>query len=213
MRSAPIGLPIVLNLGLGALVATLLVGGCSSTQVTSTWTAPGGAAKPFASLVVFGVAANGKVRRAYEDNFVNALRARGVQARPGHALLPGGGLGDVKSIKQAALQSGADGVIVTHLVGERSRTVYVQPQNYVNPSLYGSLYPYYQRVYGYVTEPGYYARFPVLQLETNLYDTAREKLLWSARSQTMDPGSEDTTIKEVIAATTKGLAEAGFLPR
>ena len=175
--------------------------------------APGGAAKPYRSLVVFGVAANGNVRRAYEDSFVVALRAHGVQARPGHKLLPEGGVGDVKAIKQAVIQSGADGVIVTHLVGERSETVYVQPHNYVSPSLYGSLYPYYGRVYGYVTEPGYYAKFPVLQLETNLYDAAREKLLWSARSQTMDPNSEKTTINEVIAAMTQALADARFLPR
>ena len=213
MRLVSAGIAMVLDLGLGALLAAMLVSGCSSTQITSTWTAPGGVAKPYRSLVVFGLAANGNVRRAYEDNFVVALRAHGVQARPGHTLLPDGGLGDLKAIKQAVIGSGADGVIVTHLVGARGETVSAQPYNAISPNLYGRLYPYVGRVYGYVTEPGYYARFPALQLETNLYDAARETLLWSARSQTMDPNSEKTTINQVIAAMTQALADASFLPR
>ncbi len=197
-----------------ALLSALLGAGCSSTtQLTSTWSDPAAAPRPYRNLVVFGIAANGNVRRAYENNFVAALQARGIKARGGHGLLPEGGLGDAKSIKRAVGQSGADGIIVTHLVGARAQTVFVPPRSYVDPNLYGSLYPYYQRVYGYVTEPGYYANYPVLQLESNLYDAARQKLVWSTRSETMDPGSETTTIKGVIAAVTQGLATAGYLPK
>jgi hypothetical protein len=209
MRPQPTGLAPVLIV----LLVTLLGAGCASTQLASTWSAPGVTPRPFRNLVVFGVAANGKVRRAYEDSFVAALRAHGVKARPGYGLLPDGGLGGAEAVAKAVSLSGADGVIITHLVGGRSETVYVPPRTYLDPNLSGSLYPYYTRVYGYVTQPGYYANFPVLQLETNLYDAARGKLVWSARSQTMDPGSEKTTINEVIATVTRGLAQAGFLPR
>ncbi len=209
MRPVPTGIALVVL----ALLAALLGAGCASTtQLTSTWSDPGIAPRPYRNLVVFGIAANGNVRRAYENNFVAALQARGVKAHAGHGLLPEGGLGDVEAIRKAVGRSGADGVIVTHLVGARAQTVIVPPGSYVNPNLYGSLYPYYQRVYGYVTEPGYYANYPVLQLETNLYDAARQKLVWSTRSETMDPGSEKTTIQEVIAAVTLGLAAAGYLP-
>lgn len=216
MRSAATGIPLFLIVLFGAL----FVASCATTeetsstpQVPSAWSDPAVPPKPYRNLVVFGVAANGKVRRAYEDDFVAALKARGVTARAGHGLLRDGGLADVKAVRKAVGQSGADGVIVTHLVGERTDAARVSPGSYVTPSLYGSLYPYYQRVYGYVTEPGYYAHYPVLQLETNLYDAPREKLVWSARSETMDPGSEKTTIRQVIASAIKRLAEAGYLPR
>lgn len=63
-----------------------------------------------------------------------------------------------------------------------------------------------------MTEPGYYARFRLLAFETNLYDTERERLIWSGRSQTLDPSSEQTTISEVIAKVTDALAAAGFVP-
>lgn len=211
MRPARTGIAASLALCSAAILLALLVNGCASNPAPVTWSAPGVTPKPYRNLVVFGVAANGKVRRAYEVNFVAALRARGVSARAGHGLLPDGGLGDVKAVKRAVAGTGAEGVIITHLVGERSAQV--QSRNFVNPSLSGSLYPYYQRVHGYVTEPGYYANFPMLQLETNLYDIARETLVWSARSQPMDPGSEKTTINEVIETMIRSLAEAGFLPK
>lgn len=208
MRTVQRGVAVVLI----ALLAALLAAGCSSTpELGSTWSAPGGA-RPYRNLLVFGVAANANVRRAFENNFVAAIRARGVKARAGHSLLPAGGLADAKAVGRVIAQSGADGLIITHLVGARSQTVVVPPGSYTNANLYASLIPYYQRVYGYVTEPGYYANFPVLQLETNLYDAARQRLVWSSRSQTMDPAAEKQTIKEVIATVVNGMAAAGFLP-
>jgi hypothetical protein len=159
------------------------------------------------------VAANGKVRRAYEGSFVTAFKAVGAKARPGYEVLPGGGSSDVKALKKAVGRSGADGVVVTHLVGERAAAGGDAAGGQLDPSRSGSLYPYYQRVYGYVTQPGYYANFPALRLETNLYDAAREQLVWSARSPPMDPGSETTTINEVIADATRRLADAGYLSR
>jgi hypothetical protein len=98
-------------------------------------------------------------------------------------------------------------------VGESARTVRVPPRTYTDPGLYGRLYAYYQQVYDTVTVPGYYANYPVLQLETNLYDTRRETLVWSGRSETMDPGTESTTIAELIGPVIDALGEAGFLPQ
>lgn len=195
------------------MLTSLILAGCATTQLTSTWVEPGSTHTEFKDVIVFGVAANETIRRVYEDSFVAALKERGVKARPGYNLLPQGGLSDAKTLKKAVEMSGADAVIITHLVGENTETVYVAPRTYVTPSLYGNLYPYYGRVYDYVTEPGYYAQFKVLQLETNVYSAAREKLVWSGRSQTLDPASENTTINEVIAVVTQSLADSGFLPK
>lgn len=222
---------------LGLLVATL-VGGCvaPSPRTAWTWTDPGVAPKPYRNLIVFGIAPKRNVRHAYEDNLVLALRAQGGKANVGHGLLPDGGPGDAKAVKGAAISrprrsipdggpgdvkavkraidmSGADGVVITHLLGAQTERVYVPPLSYRNPEIYGSLYPYYQRVYGYVTQPDYYAQYPLLMMETNLYDAASEKLVWSSRSETMDPASEDMTIKDLIESATQGLAEGGYLPQ
>lgn len=204
MRPAVCAIALILSLPIAA--------GCASTGIGSAWSEPGRPPKPYSNVLVFGVAAKDKIRRAYEDSFVAALKGRGVRARAGSALLPAGTQGDLEAVRRAVARSGADGVIVTLLVGETARTVRVPPRTYSDPSFYGRLYPYYGRVYDRVTEPGYYANYPVLQLETNLYDARRETLVWSGRSQTMDPGSERTTIADVVAAVIRALTESGYLP-
>ena len=203
--------PVVRAIALIFLPA-LLLAGCSSTRIASSWSEPGLPAKPYTTMLVFGIAAKEKIRSAYEDSFAKALKDKGVKARAGSDLLSAGSLSDVDAVKQAVARSGVDGVIVTHLVGETARTVLVPPRTYTDPQIYGRLYPYYGRVHDTVTEPGYYARYPVLQLETNLYDARRETLVWSGRSHTMDPGSDGTTIAEVIGSVIQALGDAGYLP-
>jgi hypothetical protein len=152
------------------------------------------------------------VRRAYEDTFVAALEARGVQAKAAHRLAPDGGLADTRTARRIIDASGAQAVLVTHFAGAPAGGTTPSPRAYVTPSLYGSLFAYYGLVYDNVTEPGYYARHSVLQLETNLYDAERERLVWSARSAAIDPRSEQTTISDVIGVVVESLASSGFLP-
>lgn len=196
-----------------ALLLAWTLAACVPHRLGATWVEPGRTPSPFANLLVLGVAAKEKVRLAYENSFVAALQARGVKARAGHTLLPEGELADAGRVRQAVRDSGADGVLITHLAGVTTETAQVPASNYVTTSLYGGLYPYYGLVFDNVTEPGYYARFRLLAFETNLYDTRRERLVWSGRSQTMDPSSEQTTIGAVIADVTDALATAGFLPK
>lgn len=195
------------------LLLALSIAACAPGRLDTTWVEPGRAPSPFKDVLVLGMADKETVRRAYEDSFVTALRARGVKARPGHSLLPEGDLAQVSAVRQAVRASGAEAVLITHLVGVTAENAQVPERNYVTASLYGGLYPYYGLVYDNVTEPGYYARFRLLAFETNLYDTKRERLVWSGRSQTMDPSSEQTTISQVIAKVSDALAAAGVLPK
>lgn len=192
----------------------LLLPACAPSRVATTWVEPGRRPTPYDDLVVFGVAANETVRGAYEDGFTRALRDQGARARPGSGLLPAGGLGRTDSVVKAVGLSGADAVIVTHLIGERAEATdsTAPPASYVVPGSYRNLSPYYERVYEEVTDPGYYASFRSLRLETHLYDARRGALVWSSRSRVLDPSSEQTTISEIITAVTAEMARAGFLP-
>jgi hypothetical protein len=82
----------------------------------------------------------------------------------------------------------------------------------VLPSLYDRLYPYYGHVLGKVTTADYYADYRALRLETNLYDAGRATLVWSGRSDPLDPQSEETRISEVIGAVIDKLKAEGLLP-
>lgn len=182
------------------LLLTLLVAlsGCAPAHLASTWRAPDRPPEAVGELIVFGVADHEKVRRAYEDGFVDTLRGLGASARAGHPLVNGGGLGRTDEVERAVRRSGADAVLVTHLIGGNGES----PAD----SLAGrhaiqtddlDLYSYYSRIHGEVKTPGYYRDFRELRLETNVYDARGEQLLWSGRSAPLDPDSEQP-IGEVI---------------
>ena len=62
-------------------------------------------------------------------------------------------------------------------------TVYA-PLNY---GFYGSYYGYYNYYYPAVYSPGYYTTKKVYYLESNFYDMASDKLIWSVQSETYEP--------------------------
>jgi hypothetical protein len=189
-----------------------LAGGCVPGPLTSTWTKPGASPRQYRDLIVFGVATNPTVRRAYEDNFVESLKGSGVKARAAHTLLSDRDVGRAKAVQEAVGRSDADGVIITYLAVDNSDSAPTWTRTHVVPGVYDLLYPYYGRVLSDITAPGYYADYQALRLEVSLYDASRASLVWSGRSDKLDPSSEQTMISEVIAAVIEKLRTDGFLP-
>ena len=190
---------------------TLLTTACATpSRVTSVWTDPGAQPTQYRTLVVFGVASKTKVRRAYEDNFTTALTAAGVSARPSHTLVSEKSLRRTAQIKRALSGADADALIVTHLIPEAAQSAEPAARATSIPDTYRRFDRYYSQVYSDVARPDYYTGYQSLRLETNLYDAQRETLVWSGRSQPLDPNSEQT-ISQVIADVIAQLRRDGLL--
>jgi hypothetical protein len=209
MQNRPVRLTRI-AVALSALVA--LTVGCAPGRLTSTWADPDKTADQYRDIIVFGVAANPNVRRAYEDNFVDALETTGVKVRAAHTLLSDRDIGRARAVQEAVGRSGADGVIVTYLLVDESDPATSASRTYDVPSIKKRLYPYYGRILSEVTTPGYYADGRPLRLEVGLYDAGRTTLVWSGRSETLDPRSEQTLISEVITEVIGKLRADGYLP-
>lgn len=194
------------------LIAVLMAA-CARGPLTSTWVAPNMPPKEYRDLIVFGIAANPTVRRAYEDNFVDALKDTGVKARAAHTLLSDRDVRRSKAVQTAIERSGADGVIITYLAVENPDATKTETKTHVVPGLHSQLYPYYGRVLSDITAPDYYADYQALRLEADLYDAERATLSWSGQSDRLDPHSDQTMISEVIDAIINKLKEEGFLPK
>ena len=180
-----------------ALLAALL-SGCATGRVSSVWTRPSDTPTRYHNLIVFGVTNNRKVRRAYEDNFVARLREIGVKAHPGHELVSDASLSRIVRMTEAVSKTGADAIIITHLVTDAPQAAPPSARLAQVPGHYDNLVPYFGQVYEDVCRPGYYKDATSLRLETNLYDARGERLVWSGRSEQLDPSSEQTTIRGVI---------------
>ncbi len=171
-----------------ALVALAVLSGCASTRVVNQWemSDPGPA---FRKLLVVGMTDNQSVRRTFEDEFVKALQARGVQAIPSYTLIPEAGRVPEARLDAAVKQAGAEGVITARVV-QVNQQVDVVPSG---PPMYWGppwgFYGWYGSAWGpvYAYPPQVVTR-DVVYAEVRLYRAASDALVWAATTQTFAPG-------------------------
>ncbi len=85
-------------------------------------------------------------------------------------------------------KTGASTILITHMVSADEKDFY-QPSNLIigTNSYSRGLYGYYPHIYRSVYSSGSYVSTTKVTLETSLYDVTTEKLIWTARSVSIDP--------------------------
>jgi hypothetical protein len=178
----------VFRLFVAAMVAALSA--CASTSLDNTWKDPQYTAGPVSRILVVGISTQASVRRAFEETFAQALTEQGVQAVASYTLIPEDGKIPEDALKKAAEQAGADGVLITRMVG-RTTNISVSPSPApLPPPGFGMRRGYY----GYYTGAwvGYYEPTTVqttnyVIAETTLFRKDAPEPVWSATSRTVEP--------------------------
>jgi hypothetical protein len=176
-----------------AAVATAAIGllACSATTMVTSWKAPNANKATVKKVLVLGVSNTDSLRRTYEDDFVASLTKLGYLAVASYNWVP-----DASKIDEGALAArikaeGVTNVLVTRLVGTKEVTTVTAPTYGVGfapygPAYYGGWGSYYNYGYATMMSPGYVYTNNVVTLETNFYDSSKEKdaLLWSGQTET-----------------------------
>lgn len=194
------------SLLLAATALATLVGACATTSMLSSWVDPEAAGKKLDKVLVIGIAKNAVVRRQYEDSFVRELTAKGVRAIPSYQMLPDANQISEESVAALVGENQITQVLLTRLVDRKTVSTYVPPTTTVYasgypsyyPSYYGSWYGYYNTGYSSVSSPGYTYDTEYVNLETNIYDIAAGKLVWTGLTETELGGRVDAQIDEFI---------------
>lgn len=189
----------------------------SSTKFIDTWANPNiDAPIRFEKIVMIAITQDQSIRRTAEDQMVrNVTRAEAV---PSFQLMPGEQAKDPEYAKRIFKEEGFDGAVTMRLVGVNEETTYV-PGQYVSAPYYGSpyygypggFYGYYGYSYGVVYEPGYTVTNKIVVIETNIYSITDDELLWTGRSESVDPGSVRALIDEIVVALARTLTEQGLI--
>lgn len=190
-----------------ALAAVALaLAACASTRPVHEWRNEAFAGSVDKILVIAAIKRSTQ-RRVFEDEFVGALSARGVTAVAGYTLITSSADLTREQVENAIRGQDIDAVLVTRLLGVEDVEVYEPPMRLDHRRSY---YGYYSHA---MTEigPGYYRRYRVLTLETNLYDTASGELVWSMQSETVEPSTPRPVIEEQIKLTIDKLHAQGIL--
>ena len=190
--------------GLCVGVLALAVAACSSTRIVSTWRDPAMGPIQFRKVVGVALSRDATLRRLAEDAFVRAVGPDVGVA--GYAVIPDDEMQDRERARARIEASGADGVVVFRTAGVEDR------QTWVPPTYYGSAWGYWGWAAPAVYDPGYLRTDRVVQVETNAYTVADARLVWAARSETLNPETSRETIDEIVGAAVDEMREARLLP-
>jgi hypothetical protein len=193
------------RVGAAALLSALvLIAGCSATRITSVWKEPGLAPQPFRKVVGIAMSQDAELRRLAEDAFVRAVGVPTAVA--GYSVVPDGEMQNKDEVRARVEAAGADGAVVYRVVGVEHQ------ERWVPPTYYGDAWGYWGYAAPMVYEPGYLATDRIVQVETNAYQVPTAKLIWAARSDTLNPSDAQQTIDEVVKATVEAMRKDGILP-
>ncbi len=185
-------------------VIALLISCAKGTTFTSVWkddTYHGGKIN---KVLVIGVSKKSEMRRMFEDEFVSQLRGRGVDGVASYTVLPSDKMLEKEAIVEQLRSVDADACLITQLIAREDAAAEKPPED---PGL-TSQYP---RSYNYSQNRRYIMEDDAVSLKTNLYNTASEKLIWSALSETFKRGSDEENIKGLINEITGELSKQGLL--
>jgi hypothetical protein len=187
-----------------AALALLLAAACASTKLLSVYEAPG-AAGPYRKLLVVGLGASEGGRAEFENAVADRLAAQGVLG-----VASGNLIAAAEELSREALRGwvetdGYDAVLVTRLADVKKESSY-------RPPTYTDFYGYWGHYGSYVTSPGYVVETTTLRIESTLFDAQSGRVVYSAESESFQPGSRAQVIHELVPLLTEDLTKRGLLP-
>jgi hypothetical protein len=210
-REYPMRTAVCATLALAA--ALMLQAGCSSTSMNQVWHDPARTPAPLGKTLVIAVTPRTDVAAALENEWVQQLQSRGVDAHALHDMLPRDTQPDKERVVQLAKENAIKSVIVSRLVDKKTveREVPVGGPPIGVPGYAGSWSDFYGSSRAFATTSSYTVENQVAVVETNVYDVGSEKRFWSARSDTFLEGSASKLARGFVQEMINEMAKAKVL--
>jgi len=172
-----------------ALLGVIALSSCATTSLLTSWVDPEASGKKLGNVLVVGVARSAPARRQFEDGFAKVLASRKIGALTSYVQLPDPAAIDEAAVKPIAQKEKVTHVLIVRLVDRKTVTSYVPPSPaYYGPGAYPGYYNswpgYYNHGYATAIRPGYTYETDYVNLETNVYDAATGKIVWSGLTRT-----------------------------
>ena len=165
-------------------------------------------------VLILGITSKDKplLRRKFETGIAKAFIDAGLSATPSLNHIPSDQTIDSTTFEIYFKDLNVDAVIVSRLVGINESRDYKSGYLYSVPfNNYYGFYGYYYAGIQYANSSGYLSKNVVVVLETNIYDTKDEKLIWSGISETVDPDKASDVINSFGKELVSKLKREGYL--
>lgn len=193
----------------------LLLLGCSSTKLVSTWKNPDIVLFDAYKVLVVGMTQDENLRIEFETRLTERLNEKGVEAVRSMDLFDVEFTSSEKSEEELSevegqlLDKGFDAILFTKVVGTENRRTFRERMNNLNEmyTRFSTDYLEHQDIY-YNSE--YYETFNIYTVETSLYciciDKERE-LIWRSDIDVLEPIKIEKTVESYIRLIASKMGE------
>jgi hypothetical protein len=182
-----------------------------SVQMTGQWVdkelfQPG----KYSSMFIAVMSQNLSVKQVFENDLASEAASRGVKAvKSGDVFKPNftaENAGSKEAVLAKVRELGLETIFTVALKDKETSTRYVPGTVMYSPApYYGGWGGYYSNTYATV--------YKTYFVESNLYDVATEKLLWSVQSEIINPGKVEAVAEEYTSMLLDALAKEGLLKK
>jgi hypothetical protein len=203
------------------LILVISFSGCGPTQkITGFWSDPDAATMgPYSKIFVIVLSPDKDKSNFLELEIRKTLVSRGFKVvRFSDIFPPGLSISESytkEMLAEAIKKTGSDAVLTLALLDSKVVESYNPGSTYspMSYGFYGSYYGYYNYYAPVIYTPGYYSVDKTFYLETNAYDLASDKLLWSIQSEAHNPKDTESGFKTYSNLLTSYLKGKGLNKR
>lgn len=200
------------------LLIFIVLGGCATPKVISTWKSPEADDYSIYKVLVVGMAQEKATRVAFETRLRDALKAKGFEADRGTDFFDTVFTTaekteeDLDAVEQELLDKGFDAIVLTKIVGVESRKRLRQQLGNL-----GNLYTQFSSDYIEHQDVMYnegHEEYNLYTAETSLYCICVEKeraLIWRGNLNVNEPVDIDRTIEMYIKTIRKAMEKEEIL--
>jgi hypothetical protein len=193
------------------IVLCLILTSCGSKmKVLQSWTNDSMKGYSVDDVLVIGFTRDNTSQRLFEDSFVEAFAAGDITATQSYKTAGWETKPDKTKVREAIMKSGAKTVLMTRVIDKKIKT------NTYSGSIHYAPSPYYRGMYGFygysVTySPPTTTTTETLYLESNLYDVASEKLIWTTLSEAVNSVRIKEDFKKFVKVLMDDLRQQNLL--
>lgn len=189
------------------LAATLVACSTTTTEPLGEWRSNYFDRK-LDNMLIIAVTSRSTRRRVFEDIFVEALANQGVDAVPSYDLITSTLQLSRESIEEAIRGQNLDAVLITRLAAVTDKEVYQKPDVERGDLTYFS---YYDNAWQQQSGGGATQSYRIVSLETNVYDTASQLMVFNMRSKIIEASQPRHVIEDQIRLTIERLRANGLI--
>ena len=183
------------------LLLVMTLTGCASISLQHSAKDATLPAKKYQKLLIVGITEKSERRQVFEEVFAGELQKRGVTAIPSYTIT-----GVTEKLtwaagEEAVKKTGADGAITTRMIALKKDTS-VNTGYVMTSHGFADGYGVHVTYATFMHQPVEVLLSTKIAIETNLFDAATGRLVWTGTSSAVDP--------EGIITFSRGLAEVVF---